>query len=126
MDEQQRFELGMQTRRAVLGDAYVDRALAAADARAADLQTMVTQFAWGTMWTRPALERSQRSLITLALLVQLNRPHELRAHILGALNNGLTPEQIVEVVMHCAVYCGFPAALDAMRTVREVLDAEGR
>lgn len=123
MDDKERYEAGLRVRRAVLGDAYVDRALASVDALSADMQTLVTQFAWGTVWTRPQLERAQRSLVTLGALVALNRPHELRVHVAGALNNGLTPEQIVETIMHCAVYCGFPAALDALRVAREVLPA---
>lgn len=118
--ENQRFDDGLATRRSVLGEAYVDRALASVDALSSDLQRLVTEFAWGDVWGRPGLERAQRSLITLALLTALNRPHELRVHVVGALRNGLTQEQIVEVIIHCAVYCGFPAALDAMRIAREV------
>jgi 4-carboxymuconolactone decarboxylase len=119
MDDR-RFDEGLAMRRTVLGDAYVDRALAAVDVHTADLQRLVTEFAWGDVWTRPELSRAQRSLVTLGLLTALNRPHELRVHVQGALHNGLTQEQIVEVVIHSAVYCGFPAALDAMRIVREV------
>jgi 4-carboxymuconolactone decarboxylase len=122
MTEKNRYEKGMDVRRAVLGDAYVDRALASADELSADLQQLVTEMAWGTAWTRPQLERAQRSMITVAMLVVLNRPHELRAHFQGALNNGLTREQLAEIVLHSAIYAGFPAALDAMRTLREVVN----
>jgi 4-carboxymuconolactone decarboxylase len=123
MNDEERYDTGMETRRAVLGDAHVDRALASVDPLSVDLQTLVTQFAWGMVWTRPQLERAQRSLITVALLVALNRQHELRAHLQGAINNGVTRDQIAETILHCSVYCGFPAALDAMRVAREVLNA---
>jgi 4-carboxymuconolactone decarboxylase len=115
-----RYTEGMKVRRAVLGDAYVDRALASADDLTADMQRYVTEAAWGSVWTRPNLERRERSLITIAMLCALNRPHELRVHVLGGLNNGLTQKQIVELIMHSAAYCGFPAALDALRVAREV------
>lgn len=119
MDDQ-RYNEGLATRRAVLGDEYVNKALATADELSADMQRLVTEVAWGTFWTRPQLTRQQRSLSTISMLVALNRPHELRVHVLGGLNNGLTQKEIVEVIMHGAVYCGFPAALDAMRVAKEV------
>jgi 4-carboxymuconolactone decarboxylase len=118
--ESQRYTEGMKVRRAVLGDAYVDRALAAVDDLSADMQQYVTEAAWGSVWTRPGLPRRERSIITLAMLVALNRPHELRVHVTGGLNNGLTQKEIVELIMHSAAYCGFPAALDALRVAREV------
>lgn len=121
MDDQ-RYTEGLATRRAVLGEAYVDKALSTVDELSADLQRLVTEVAWGSFWTRPELSRQQRSLITIALLTALNRPHELRVHVTGGLRNGLTQKQIVEAIMHCAVYCGFPATLDAMRVAREVFE----
>ena len=116
-----RYDEGMQVRRAVLGDEYVDRALANADELSRPMQQLVSEFAWGTVWTRPGLPRRDRSLVTVAMLIALNRPHELRVHLQGALNNGCTPEELVEVILHSSVYCGFPAAIDALRTAREVL-----
>jgi 4-carboxymuconolactone decarboxylase len=118
--ESERYTEGMKVRRAVLGDAYVDRALASVDELSADMQQYVTEAAWGSVWTRPGLPRRERSIITLSMLVALNRPHELRVHVLGGLNNGLAQKEIVELIMHSAAYCGFPAALDALRVAREV------
>ncbi len=118
--ESERYTEGMKVRRAVLGDAYVDRALASVDELSADMQQYVTEAAWGSVWTRPGLPRRERSIITISMLVALNRPHELRVHVLGGLNNGLKQKEIVELIMHSAAYCGFPAALDALRVAREV------
>ena len=115
-----RYTEGMAVRRAVLGDAYVDRAMASADELTADMQRYVTEAAWGSVWTRPGLPRRERSLITIAMLCALNRPHELRVHVLGGLRNGLAQKEIVELIMHSAAYCGFPASLDALRVAREV------
>ena len=122
------FEIGLATRREVLGNEYVDRALASADEFSRPLQELVTEFAWGTVWQRPGLPRRDRSLMTVVMLVALNRPHELRLHLRGALNNGLSREEIREALLHAAVYCGMPAAVDAFRAAREVfaeLDAAG-
>jgi len=107
-------------RRAVLGDAYVDRALASADELGADMQRYVTEAVWGSIWTRPGLPRRERSFITIAMLCALNRPHELRVHVTAGLRNGLTKKEIVEVILQSAAYCGFPAAIDALRVAREV------
>jgi 4-carboxymuconolactone decarboxylase len=115
------FDQGLATRREVLGDAYVDASLASADAFSMDLQELVTQYCWGDVWNRPGLERAERSLINLAMLTALNRPHELATHVRGAVNNGVTPEQIKEVLLQTAIYCGVPAALDSFRVAREVL-----
>jgi 4-carboxymuconolactone decarboxylase len=104
-----------------MGDAYVERALASKHVLSEDLQGLLNDFAWGSIWSRPGLERTQRSLITIALLVALNRPHELRLHLEAGIRNGLTREQIMEAILHCVVYCGFPAMLDAVRLAREVL-----
>ena len=115
------YDQGLATRRKVLGDAYVDASLASADSFSRDMQELVTQYCWGDIWNRPGLEPAQRSMINLAMLAALNRPHELATHVRGAVNNGLSPEQIKEVLLQVAVYCGVPAALDSFRVAREVL-----
>ena len=123
------FEKGLSTRREVLGADYVDQAIKTADPFSLPLQEFVTQYAWGDVWNRPGLPRRDRSLLVLAMLVALNRPHELKLHLRGALNNGVTREEIREAFLQAAVYCGAPAAMDAFRTAREVfaaLDAEAR
>lgn len=125
MDEQD-FERGLAMRKAVLGDEYVEKALASADAFSRPLQDLVTSFAWGQVWTREELPPRTRSLVNLAMLSALNRPHELRIHLRGAVNNGCTNEEIREVLLQVAVYCGFPAAIDAFRAAREVLVELGR
>ena len=125
MDEQD-FERGLAMRKAVLGDAYVEKALASADEFSRPLQDLVTSFAWGQVWTREELPPRTRSLVNLAMLAALNRPHELRIHLRGAVNNGCTNEEIREVLLQTAVYCGFPAAIDAFRAAREVLVELGR
>jgi 4-carboxymuconolactone decarboxylase len=117
------FEKGLQTRREVLGAEYVDNAIRQADAFSLPLQELVTQYAWGDVWNRPGLARRDRSLLVLAMLTALNRPHELKLHLLGALNNGVTREEIGEVFLQAAIYCGAPAAMDSFRTAREVFKA---
>lgn len=118
------FQDGLRVRTEVLGPGHVQRALDAAQAQGdTSLQQLVTEFAWGTVWTRPALDRKQRSLATVSMLVALNRPQELAGHLRGALANGVTPEELRELMVHSAVYCGFPAALDASRRLTEVLEA---
>jgi 4-carboxymuconolactone decarboxylase len=122
------FAKGLATRREVLGADYVDNAIKNADPFSLPLQEFVTQVAWGEIWNRPGLPRRDRSLLVLAMLVALNRPHELKLHLRGALNNGVTREEIREAFLQAAVYCGAPAAMDAFRTAREVfaaMDAEG-
>jgi 4-carboxymuconolactone decarboxylase len=114
------YDDGMKVRRAVLGNEYVDRATASADQYSRPLQELVTEYCWGAVWTRPGLERQQRSILNLGMLVALNRMHEFKLHVRGALNNGLTREQISEVILQTAIYCGVPAAIDAMRNAREV------
>lgn len=116
----EKFDRGLETRKAVLGSEYVERALASADAFSQPLQELVTEFAWGTVWQRPGLELRERSMLTLVMLVALNRPHELKLHLRGALNNGLTRDQIRECLLHAAVYCGMPAAVDAFRVARDL------
>ncbi len=123
------FAKGLSTRREVLGADYVDQAIKTADPFSLPLQEFVTQYAWGDVWNRPGLPRRDRSLLVLAMLVALNRPHELKLHLRGALNNGVTRDEIREAFLQAAVYCGAPAAMDAFRTAREVfaaLDAEAQ
>ncbi len=110
-----KFQEGLAIRRAVVGDAYVDRALAAADELTWPLQELVTEYCWGSVWSRPGLARRERSLLNLGMLTALNRPHELRTHILGALNNGVTRAEIIEVFLQAGIYCGIPAAVDSVR-----------
>ncbi|MDH4383757.1 MAG: 4-carboxymuconolactone decarboxylase [Gammaproteobacteria bacterium] len=116
----EKFDAGLALRREVLGDDYVTRAMANADEFSQPLQELVTEFAWGTVWQREGLPRRDRSLMTVVMLVALNRPHELRLHLRGALNNGLSREELREALLHAAVYCGMPAAVDAFRAAREV------
>lgn len=114
------YEKGLAVRKQVLGDDYVNQALANADEFSQPLQDYVTQHAWGAVWVRDGLSKKQRSMVTLSILVAINRPHELKTHIKGALNNGLTREEIREIFLHAAAYCGAPAAVDAFRTAKEV------
>ena len=120
-----RYEDGLAVRRAVLGDEYVDRSLQQADDFGAPLQRLISEYCWGEIWTREELPRTTRSLLNLAMMTALNRPHELKLHVRGALNNGCTPEEIREVLLQAAVYCGIPAALDAFRTAREAIAEAG-
>ncbi|HUY95490.1 MAG TPA: 4-carboxymuconolactone decarboxylase [Terracidiphilus sp.] len=121
MDERERYEVGMNVRRKVLGDAHVDRVEAAKAALDADFQDLLTRYAWGEIWSRPGLPRQTRSLLTIALLVALNRDEELRLHLRAAVNNGVTPEEIREVLLHCAIYCGIPAANSAFHAAKEMV-----
>jgi 4-carboxymuconolactone decarboxylase len=120
MDERERYEAGMRLRRSVLGDAHVDRAEDSKDAFNEEFQELITRYAWGDIWTRPGLSRHTRSLLTIGLMVALNRSEELRLHLRAGANNGVTDEEIREVLLHCAVYCGVPAANSAFHTAREV------
>ncbi|MFD0525924.1 carboxymuconolactone decarboxylase family protein [Paractinoplanes durhamensis] len=117
------FEAGLKVRREVLGDAYVDASLAAVTDFSRDLQQYVTQYCWGDIWNRPGLSLRERSLLNLAMLTALNRGHEFKAHVRGALNNGVTKDEIKEVLMQTAFYCGGPAALESFRLAAEVFDA---
>jgi len=113
---------GMRIRREVLGDAHVERAIAATTPFTADFQDLLTRYAWGEIWTRPGLDRRIRSCITVAMLVALNRPEELALHVRGALNNGVTPDELREVLLQSAVYCGVPAANAAFKVASELVD----
>jgi 4-carboxymuconolactone decarboxylase len=126
--EQSLFERGMQVRRAVLGDAYVDRSLQGGTEFRKPMQDLVTEFCWGAVWSREGLDRKTRSLVNLGMLTALNRSTELAAHIRGAVNNGATKEEIQEVLLQTAVYCGMPAGLESFRVAEKVFDdlaAEG-
>jgi 4-carboxymuconolactone decarboxylase len=121
-----RFAEGLAVRRAVLGAQYVDRALADAGELTRPLQELVTEFCWGAVWTRPGLSRKVRSLVNLAMLTALNRPHEVKLHLQGAVRNGCTREEIREVLLQTAIYCGVPAAVDSFRLAKEVLGDDAR
>jgi 4-carboxymuconolactone decarboxylase len=113
---------GMEVRRAVLGDAHVDRAIARTSDFTADFQDLITRYAWGEIWSRPGIDRRMRSAITLTALVALNRPEELAMHLRAALRNGLTPDEIKEILLQSAIYCGVPAANSAFAIAQEVLE----
>ncbi len=119
------FETGMQTRREVLGDKHVDRATANAGAFAAPFQDLITRYAWGGPWSRPGLDRRTRSAITLAALVSLRAENEIGMHVRAAIRNGLTPEEIAEVLLHTAVYAGVPAANSAFAIAQRTLREDG-
>ncbi len=119
------FDKGLATRRAVLGTEYVDAAIANADEFSADIQELVTQYCWGDVWNRPGLDRRTRSFLNLAMITALNRPHELKLHVRGAINNGLSKDEIKEVFLQAAIYCGVPAAIDSFRVAREVFKEMG-
>jgi 4-carboxymuconolactone decarboxylase len=125
----EKFERGLKTRRAVVGDAYVDKSLASADDFTWPMQVLVTENCWEDIWNRPGLDKRSRSILNLGMIAALNRPHELRLHVRGAVNNGMNREELREVCLQVACYCGFPAALDTQRIVLEVLaemDAEAK
>lgn len=119
------YEEGLKIRKAVLGEEYVNRALANVNSFNAPLQRLVTEYCWGKIWGRPGLDRRQRSLLNLAMIGVLNRPHELRAHIAGALTNGVTPAEICEVFLQVMIYAGVPAAVDSFRIANEVFAEKG-
>ena len=124
MDERQRYEQGMKVRRAVLGDAHVDTSLKNRTEFDDALQDLITRYAWGEIWSRPGLPRQTRSMLTLAMMVALNRPDELRLHLRAALNNGVTREEIREVLLQTAIYCGVPAANSAFHLAQEVFERQ--
>jgi len=123
MDDAKRYDEGMKVRRAVLGDEHVDRAVAATTDFNRDFQEIITRNAWGEIWTRPGLLRHTRSLLTLAMMVALNRGEEFRMHVKAALNNGVTRDEIKEVLLQCAIYCGVPAANSAFHIAADVFKA---
>jgi len=125
MKRSDRFNKGLEVRRAVLGADYVDGSLAKADDFMMAFQEITTEWCWGYAWTRPGLERKTRSMLNLAMLTALGKPAELKLHVKGALANGVSVEEIKEILLHVAVYCGIPAGLDAFKAAHEVLIAEG-
>jgi 4-carboxymuconolactone decarboxylase len=120
MDDRERYEAGMAVRRAVLGDKHVDRTLKNKTAFNEEYQDLITRYAWGEIWTRPGLPRHTRSLLTLAWMVALNREDEYRMHVRAAFNNGVTRDDIKEMLLQCAIYCGVPAANAAFHSAQEV------
>ncbi len=129
MDDRDRYAEGMKVRRAVLGDAHVDRSLKNRTGFTEEFQDLITRYAWGEVWTRPGLPRHTRSLITLALMIAINRGDEFRMHVRAAFNNGVTRDEIKEVILQCAIYCGVPAANAAFHMAQDVLnemDGEAR
>jgi 4-carboxymuconolactone decarboxylase len=121
MDERKRHEAGTKMRRKVLGDVHVDRAKAHETDFTKDFQDLLTRYAWGEIWARPGLNQKTRSVLTIAMLVALNRNDELRLHLRAALNNGVTRDEIREVLLHSAIYCGIPAANSAFHIASEIL-----
>lgn len=122
--ESELFQKGLNIRKEVLGAEHVQRSLDTADDFTAPMQKLVTEWCWGELWNRPGLDRRTRSIINLSMLSALNRPHEVRLHVRGALNNGLTQEDILEILLQVAIYCGVPAALDSMKVAKEVFAEE--
>jgi 4-carboxymuconolactone decarboxylase len=121
----ERYHRGLETRRAVLGDEHVDRSLGQVSDFSRPMQELVTEYCWGLVWSRDALERKTRSLLNLAMLTVLNRTHELAAHVRGALNNGATVEEVQETLLQCAIYAGVPAGLESFRVAEKVLREMG-
>jgi 4-carboxymuconolactone decarboxylase len=119
------YEKGLSVRREVLGADYVDNAIRNADDFNRPLQELVTEYCWGAVWGRPGLPKKTRSMLNLAMLTALGRPHELKLHVKGALKNGVTREEIMEVLLQTGIYCGVPAAVDAFRTAREAFKEAG-
>ncbi len=122
---QDAFNNGLKTRREVLGADYVDAAIKNADDFNQPMQELVTEYCWDAIWNRPGLDRRTRSIINLSMLTALNRPHELKLHVRGAINNGLSKDEIREVLLQTAIYCGVPAAIDSFRSAREVFKELG-
>jgi 4-carboxymuconolactone decarboxylase len=120
------FERGLKTRREVLGDEYVDASLAGINELTEPLQSIVTEYCWDRVWNRPGLDRKTRSMLNIAMIAALNRPHELKIHLSGALRNGCSLDEIREVLLQVTIYAGVPAGVDAFRIAREVLEKEGK
>jgi 4-carboxymuconolactone decarboxylase len=120
-----RFDKGLEIRRRVLGADHVERSFATADEFNLPMQELVTEYCWGEIWGRDGLEPKTRSLLNLAMLSALNRPHEIKAHLRGALNNGVTKAEIAEVFLQVAIYCGVPAAIDSFRIAKETFTELG-
>lgn len=123
--DKETYEKGLQIRRSVLGAEFVDKAISTADDFNRPLQEIVTQYCWGEIWGRPGLDKKTRSLLNLAMISALNRPHEVRMHIKGAINNGVTKDEIREVFLQVAIYAGVPAGVDSFRVAKEVFAEMG-
>jgi 4-carboxymuconolactone decarboxylase len=121
----EKFERGLKTRRAVLGADYVDNSLAQADDFNWSMQQLTTEWCWDEIWNRPGLDKRSRSILNLGMIAALNRPHEFKLHLRGALNNGLTKDELKEVFLQIGVYCGVPAAMDSFRIAKEVFKEMG-
>lgn len=119
--DKQTYERGLEIRKSVLGKEFVEKSIASADEFNRPLQELVTEYCWGAVWGRDGLDKKTRSIINLAMISALNRPHELKMHVKGALRNGLTREEIREVLLQVGIYCGVPAAVDSFRVAREAL-----
>lgn len=126
MHDDQRYQQGMAVRRAVLGDAHVDRTLENLSPLNEEFQNFITRYAWGETWTRPGLDRHTRSMITIAMLIALNREAELKMHLRAARNNGVTRDQLKELIMHSALYCGLPAANATLHLAQQVFNEQDR
>ncbi|KGK57597.1 4-carboxymuconolactone decarboxylase [Xanthomonas arboricola] len=124
MHEDERYQAGLRERRRVLGDAHVDRSLAARTELTSEFQDLITRYAWGTIWTRDGLPAHTRSLITLSMMVALGHDEEFKLHVRAARNNGVTPEQIKEVLLQAAIYCGVPAANHAFALATPILQEQ--
>jgi 4-carboxymuconolactone decarboxylase len=122
MDERKRYDQGLKIRRSILGDAHVDKSLKSRTDLTNDFQDLLTRYAWGEIWSRPGLPKQTRSMLTIAMLVALNRGDELRMHLRAALKNGVTRDQIQEVLLQSAIYCGLPAANSAFHIAQDLLD----
>ena len=122
--DQKTYDKGLEVRRAVLGKEYVDNSLRNADEFNKPFQELITEYCWGAVWGREELPRKTRSILNIAMLSILNRPHELRIHLQGALRNGVTKDEIREILMHVAIYAGVPCAVDAFRVAREIVGAD--
>lgn len=117
-----RFDQGLEVRRSVLGKEYVDKSIDNATDFNREMQELVTEYCWGEVWTRPGLDKKTRSMLNLAMITALNRPHELKLHVRGAIHNGLTKDEIKEVFLQTAIYCGVPATIDSFRNAQQVFD----
>ena len=126
MTEDERYEAGLEMRRSVLGDAHVERSLENRTDLTTEFQNLITRYAWGDIWTRPGLPRHTRSLLTLSMMVALNRSEELALHLRAAKNNGVTRDQIKEVLLQTAIYCGVPAANSAFHLAQKIFDEDDR
>lgn len=124
-DFSEKFRSGLKTRKAVLGEEYVNRSIESASDFTWPLQKLTTEYCWDEIWNRPGLDRRSRSILNLGMLAALNRPHELKVHIRGAITNGVTREEIMEIFLQVAIYCGLPASIDSFRTAKEVLKEMG-